>query len=87
MPYSRYHALHGGSKSISKILLYFYNSLAPEQGPHSLRQFLKIYFIFTIGRVRKIAVEKGRPSTSGLITGVPPVTFCAGSSESDHSGT
>ena len=40
-----------------------------------------------IGRVRKIAVEKGRPSTSGLITGVPPVTFCTGSSESDHSGT
>ena len=38
-----------------------------------------------IGRVRKIAVEKGRPSTSQLITGVPPVTFSAGSSESDHS--
>ena len=38
------------------------------------------------GRVRKIAVEKGRPSTSQMITGVPPVTFCAGSSESDHSG-
>ena len=35
MPYSRSHALHGGSKSISKILLYFYNSLAPGQGPHS----------------------------------------------------
>ena len=41
----------------------------------------------SIGRERKIAVEKGRPSTSGLITGVPPVKFCAGSSESDHSGT
>ena len=39
-----------------------------------------------IGREQKIAVEKGRPSTSQLITGVPPVTFSAGSSESDHSG-
>ena len=39
-----------------------------------------------IGRERKIAVEKGRPSTSELITGVAPVTFCAGTSESDHSG-
>ena len=43
-------------------------------------------YITTIGREQKIAVEKGRPSASGLITGVPPVTFCAGSSESDHSG-
>ena len=43
--------------------------------------------LLPIGRVRKIAVEKGRPSTSLLITGVPPVTFCAGTSESDHSGT
>ena len=41
---------------------------------------------FIIGRERKIAVEKGRPSTSQLITGVPPVTFSAGASESDHSG-
>ena len=40
----------------------------------------------SIGREQKIAVEKGRPSTSQLITGVPPVTFSAGSSESDHSG-
>ena len=39
-----------------------------------------------IGRERKIAVEKGRPSTRQLISGVPPVTFSAGSSESDHSG-
>ena len=41
----------------------------------------------TIGRVRKIAVEKGRPTIRQLITGVPPVTFCAGSSESHLSGT
>ena len=40
----------------------------------------------SIGRVRKIAVEKGRPSTSLLITGVSQVHTCAGSSESDHSG-
>ena len=39
-----------------------------------------------IGRVRKIAVEKGRPSTSLLITGRSQVHTCAGSSESDHSG-
>ena len=31
-----------------------------------------------IGKVRKIAVEKSRPSTSQLITGVPPVTFKVG---------
>ena len=42
--------------------------------------------VMPIGRVRKISVVKGRPSTSQLITGVPPVTFSAGSSESDHSG-
>ena len=34
----------------------------------------------------QIAAKKGRPSTSQLITGVAPVTFCAGSSVSDHSG-
>ena len=39
-----------------------------------------------IGRVRKIAVEIGRPSTSRLITGRSQVPTCAGSSESDHSG-
>ena len=38
------------------------------------------------GRVQKIAVEKGRPSTSLLITGRSQVPTCAGSSESDHSG-
>ena len=37
--------------------------------------------------MRKIAVEKGRPSTSKVITGRSPVTFSAGSSESDHLGT
>ena len=42
--------------------------------------------ITTIGRVQKIAVEKGGPSTSQVNTGRSPVTFCAGSSESDHSG-
>ena len=41
---------------------------------------------YSIGRVRKMAVEKGRPTTSQVIIGVPPVTFCTGSSESDHSG-
>ena len=34
----------------------------------------------------KIAVEKGRPSTSQVNTGRSPVTFTAGPSESDHSG-
>ena len=34
----------------------------------------------------KIVVDKGRPSTSQVITGRSSVTFCAGSSESDHSG-
>ena len=29
----------------------------------------------SIGRVRKIALEKSRPSTSGLITGVPPLSL------------
>ena len=46
-----------------------------------------IYFqAVVIGRVRKIAVEKGRPSTSQVNTGRSPVTFCTGSSESVHSG-
>ena len=55
----------------------------------------KVYYIMNndkyrcenvIGRVRKIAVKKGRPSTSLLITGRSQVHTCAGSSESDHSG-
>ena len=41
---------------------------------------------YLIGRVRKITVEKCRPSTSQVLTGRSPVTFCAGSPESDHSG-
>ena len=39
-----------------------------------------------IGRVRKIAVEKGRPSTCHLISGRSQVPTCAGVPESDHSG-
>ena len=40
-----------------------------------------------IGRVRKIAVEKSRPSTSLLVIGRSQVPASAGTSESDHSGT
>ena len=47
----------------------------------------QIKIAMAIGRVRKIAVEKGRPSTCHLITGRSQVPTCAGSSESDHSGT
>ena len=39
----------------------------------------------SIGRVRKIAVVKCRPSTSQVITGRSLVIFCTGSSESDLS--
>ena len=35
----------------------------------------------------QIAAKKGRPSTSQVITGKPPVTYTTGPSESDHSGT
>ena len=34
----------------------------------------------------QIAAKKGRLSTSRLITGVPPVTFTAGSPVSVHTG-
>ena len=35
---------------------------------------------------KKIAVGKGRPSTSQVNTGRLPVTFTSGASESDHTG-
>ena len=52
----------------------------------SAMQSARVWSQAQIGRVRKIAVEKGRPSTSLLITGRSQVPSCAGTSESDHSG-
>ena len=40
-----------------------------------------------IGRVRKIAVEKEQAYYQHRYAQVTPVTFSAGASESDHSGT
>ena len=49
-------------------------------------RYMNAQTLLLIGRVPKKGVEKGRPSTRQLITGVPPVTFTTGASETDHSG-
>ena len=56
----------------------------PCQGNH--REFENFAKTRGIGRVRKIAVEKGRPNTSQVISGRSQVPASAGTSESDHSG-
>ena len=78
-----------------QVMLLHFLVLKPEDHAYMLaweinciktQQCVCLTLVSSIGRVRKIAVEKGRPSTRQLITGVPPVTFTAGASESDHSG-